>query len=185
MNNARIFEAIEFATRAHTGQYRKASRLPYIYHPTSVARILIECDASEEAIIAGLLHDVIEDTKVTLNELRSQFGDSVADLVNALSEPDRSAPWETRKRDNLALLETASQDVLLVELADKLDNIRDIQHNLQSIGDVTWQRFNRGRDQQKWIYQQLAEVFSRRLETDCGRVLAREFQERVRAVFGE
>ncbi|TAH53481.1 MAG: HD domain-containing protein [Chloroflexota bacterium] len=183
MNNPRLFDAIEFAARAHRGQFRKASPLPYILHPLSVARILIECDASEEIVIAALLHDVVEDTNVTLEQVRGAFGDNVARLVQGMSEPNRKDTWENRKRGTLEFLETAPQDILLIELADKLDNIREIGKDIAREGDVVWQRFNRGRDQQAWLYEQFADLFLRRMQNECGISLARQFQENVNAIF--
>jgi (p)ppGpp synthase/HD superfamily hydrolase len=179
-----IFDAVEFAARAHRGQYRKASQIPYILHPLNVARILIECGASEDLVLAAVLHDVVEDTPVTLDQLRAQFGDHVGDLVQAISEADRQDTWENRKRAMLVLTEQASQDVLLLELADRLDNIREIQRDLAAQGDVVWKRFTRGFEQQQWLYHQFADLFSRRVTTDCGIPLAQEFRTRVNEVFG-
>jgi (p)ppGpp synthase/HD superfamily hydrolase len=178
-----LFHAIEFAARAHHGQFRKASPLPYIIHPLNVARSLIECGAPDEIVIAAVLHDVVEDTNVTLDQVRSEFGEKVARLVEGMSEPDRRDTWENRKRGTLRFLETAPQDLLLIELADKLDNIREIQKDIAREGDAVWKRFNRGRDLQQWLYEQFVELFNRRVETECGVRLAREFAGNVRAVF--
>ncbi len=183
MRDTRLFDAIEFAARAHHGQFRKASRVPYILHPLNVARSLIECDASEEIVIAALLHDVVEDTTTTLDQVRAEFGDAVARLVNAMSEPNRRDKWEIRKRGTLHFLETAPQEVLLIELADKLDNVCEVRADLKREGEAVWKKFNRGREQQKWYYEQLAEVLARRVETECGKMLAREFGEVVGEVF--
>lgn len=180
---ANIFHAIEFAARAHHGQYRKASPLPYIIHPLNVARILIECGAPDEIVIAAVLHDVVEDTKVTLDQVRAEFGQEVARLVEGMSEPDRKDTWENRKRGTLKFLENAPQDLLLIELADKLDNIREISNDIAREGDAVWKRFNRGRDRQEWLYEQLADLFNRRVTTECGTRLAREFAANVRSVF--
>lgn len=183
MSDAQLFDAIEFAARAHHGQFRKASPLPYILHPLAVARILIECEASQEIVIAGVLHDVVEDTSVTLDEIRARFGARVAALVQGMSEPNRQDAWEKRKGAMLAAMETAPQDILWIELADKLDNIREIQKDIAREGEAVWQRFNRGRDQQKWLYEQYVNLFKRRVENECLRALADEFERRVRAVF--
>lgn len=183
MNNPRLFDAITFAARAHSGQYRKASPLPYILHPLNVARILIECDAGDEIVIAAVLHDVVEDTPVTLEQVRAEFGNEVARMVQGMSEPNRKDTWENRKRDMLASMQYAPHDVLLIELADKLDNLREIELDLARHGEMIWQRFNRGRAQQKWLYEQFADLFLQRIETECGIALAREFAGRVRAVF--
>ncbi len=182
---SKLFDAIEFATRAHRGQFRKASPLPYIIHPLNVTRILIECDAAEDVVIAGVLHDVVEDTSVTLDDIHAQFGEHVAALVQGMSEPNRKDTWEHRKRAMLESFETAPQDVLLIELADRLDNIREIQKDLAREGDAVWARFHRGRDHQKWLYEQYVELFKRRVENECLRALVDEFERHVRVVFGE
>lgn len=180
-----IFDAIEFAARAHAGQYRKGTRIPYIVHPLAVARILIEHQAPDDVIVAAVLHDVVEDTQVTLPEIRAAFGSDVAGLVQAMSEPDRSDTWENRKRDTLAFMETATQEVLLIKVADQLDNIRSLREDYLTQGDAVWRRFNRGREKQKWYLEGLADLFRRRLVTAQDMVLAQEFSELVRAVFGE
>lgn len=180
-----IFDAIEFAAHAHAGQFRKGTRIPYIIHPLSVARILIECDASQDVVIAAVLHDVVEDTKVTLDAVRANFGDEVARLVQGMSEPNRRDTWENRKQHNLDYLETAPQDVLLIEIADKLDNIRSIRADFTREGDLFWKRFTRGRAKQKWYHETLAELFTRRLIQGCGADLARAFDKNVRAVFAD
>lgn len=178
-----IFDAIAFAARAHAGQYRKGTHIPYLIHPLSVARILIECDAPEEVVLAGVLHDVVEDTPATLAEVRAEFGPEVARLVEALSEPDRNDTWENRKRDTLEFLKTAPPEVLWIEVADKLDNIRGIRADYDRHGDAIWTRFNRGRDRQKWYHTHLAALFLRLLPDAPYAELAREFAAHVRAVF--
>src|SRR5581483_470219 len=180
---ATVFDAIEFAARAHAGQYRKGTRIPYILHPLSVARILIECDASDDVVIAAVLHDIVEDTKITLADVRAEFGDDVARLVEGMSEPNRSDTWENRKQATLDYLETAPQDVLLIEIADKLDNIRGMRQDVEQDGAATWERFTRGYEKQKWYHGELVKVFQRKLDSGCGAQLAEEFAREVRAVF--
>jgi (p)ppGpp synthase/HD superfamily hydrolase len=82
-----IFKVIEFATLAHSGQYRKGTKIPYIVHPLAVGQILIEHGCSVQVVIAGILHDTLEDTRVTIGEINDLFGKEVADLVQAVSEP--------------------------------------------------------------------------------------------------
>jgi (p)ppGpp synthase/HD superfamily hydrolase len=166
-----LYDAIELAARAHHGQVRKGTEIPYLVHPLAVA---------------GILHDTLEDTPATLEEIRSHFGWEVADLVVALSEPDKQAPWEERKAHTLEYLEQmATPDVLLVAVADKLDNMRAIRAGLASDGAAFWLRFNRPRENQKWYYQRLADVFERRITAGAGVVLAQAFKLDVERVFGE
>jgi (p)ppGpp synthase/HD superfamily hydrolase len=181
-----LYDAIELAAKAHHGQVRKGTEIPYIVHPLAVAGILIHATCPEHLVIAGILHDTLEDTPVTLEEIRSHFGREVADLVVALSEPDKQAPWEERKAHTLEYLEQmATPDVLLVAVADKLDNMRAIRAGLASDGAAFWLRFNRPRDNQKWYYQRLADVFERRITAGAGVVLAQAFKLDVERVFGE
>jgi (p)ppGpp synthase/HD superfamily hydrolase len=182
--SARLYDAIEVAARAHHRQVRKGTEIPYIVHPLAVAGILIRSGCSETLVIAGILHDTIEDTPVTIGEIDSRFGREVADLIVALSEPDKKAPWEERKAHTIHYLERrASEDVLLVSLADKLDNIRAIREGLETDGDRFWERFNRPREKQEWYYAHLEEVFSARVTGEPGRSLLAAFKAEVGKVF--
>jgi (p)ppGpp synthase/HD superfamily hydrolase len=180
-----LFEAIEFAVYAHSGQFRKGTGVPYIVHPMGVAKLLIENDYTEAVVIAGLLHDTVEDTRVTLQEIRAQFGDAVAELVAAVTELPRSFTWEQRKQDILTRLATAPREVLALECADKLDNIREIQMNYVRTGEATWERFNRPKLYQHWYYASLAELFSERVPDAPPHSLFREFASAVESVFDD
>ena len=184
MNDEQVFKAIEFAAKAHYGQFRKGTKLPYILHPLGVAKILIEHDCSEEIVVAGILHDTVEDTSVTLREINENFGVRVAELVEALSEPDKSDSWENRKQHTIDYLKVAPIDVLLISCADKLHNIRAIREDHARYGEVLWSRFNSPKKKQKWYYQSLAEVFVSRIEGETSKSLFSEFQLEVNGVFG-
>ncbi len=154
-----LYDAIELSARAHHNQVRKGTEIPYIVHPLAVATLLhplavatllIRTGSPEPLVIAALLHDVVEDTPLNIQEIRSRFGLKVADLVTALSEPDKKAPWEDRKAHTIDYLENhADDDVLMVSLADKLDNIRAIREGLETDGEMFWARFNRPREKQR------------------------------------
>ena len=178
-----IFEAIQFAAAAHTGQYRKGTRVPYIVHPVSVARSLLEIGCSEQVAVAGVLHDVIEDTTVSLAEVRVRFGEHVARLVEGASEPDKHASWEDRKRHTIEFLDVAPEESLLIGLCDKLDNLRTIRQDLALEGEETWKRFRRPRESQRWYYESLGAVFTRRITLDPAVRLVREFNRELDVVF--
>ena len=148
-----LFDAIEFAARAHREHYRKGTRIPYIAHLISVAKILIEYDCAEEIIVAGLLHDTVEDTSVTLEDIRKSFGEKVASLVEAASEPDKSDTWENRKRHTIEYLKTAPMDVLLLSCADKLDNIRSIKEDYERFGEVSLETLPSGQGFPRMVLQ--------------------------------
>lgn len=160
-----LFEAIEFAAAAHRGQYRKASRVPYIVHPLGVMRILLTSGAEEELAAAGVLHDVVEDTSVTPEQLAERFGGEVSRLVLAASEPDKSLAWEDRKLHTLEFLtHQARRDEVLLTLADKLDNVESMLDDFEVLGPDLWSRFKRGRDKQAWYYRGLLGAFEQRLD---------------------
>src|ERR1035438_5967658 len=102
---AAISAALRFAAEAHDGQFRKGTRIPYLIHPLRVAKILIDYDCANELAIAGLLHDTVEDTDATIDEIRSIFGDNVARLVEFATEPAKLWSWEKRKQHTLRLLD--------------------------------------------------------------------------------
>ena len=178
-----IFKAIEFSTKAHTGLYRKGTKIPYITHPLNVAQILIEYECSESVVTAGILHDTLEDTQATVDVIRDAFGYEVADLVNAVSEPNKSDTWENRKAHTIKHLKTASPEVLMISLADKMDNIKKIREDYEKIGNKVWERFNRPKEKQKWYYETLADVFSMRLNDPKTAFLVNHFRSEVNLVF--
>jgi (p)ppGpp synthase/HD superfamily hydrolase len=179
-----VFRAIEFAARAHAGQYRKGTCLPYIIHPLSVARLLIEQGFDEELAAAGVLHDTLEDTPATYEQLRRRFGSRVAELVRHASEEDKTASWQARKQRTVAAIRSAPLDAVIVEVADKLDNIRSIAADHARLGDAVWKRFNSPRARQSWYYRELVEAFRVRLARGPGAPLARAFAREVDRVFG-
>jgi len=183
-DDARLFRAIQFAVDAHAGQFRKGTAIPYVFHAVGVAQILAAAGCAEEVVVAGLLHDTVEDTSVTLGEIRTVFGDEVARLVEGVSEPDKSDAWENRKQHTIDGLATAPTEVLLVTCADKLDNIRAIEHDLERVGASVWSRFSRPKAQQRWYYASVAEMLGRRLADEPGASLARKLRHKVAAVFG-
>lgn len=163
MNNL----ALSTAWNAHINQKRKGSSIPYIIHPIEVAVILIENNAEEDIIAAGLLHDTLEDTNVTLDFIKENFGEHVAMLVTAASEPDKigltvkltpeeeKASWKARKTHTIDYLLNAPLEVKLLTCADKLSNIRSMIKDYNNIGNDLWKKFNAGCSEQKWYYEGL------------------------------
>jgi (p)ppGpp synthase/HD superfamily hydrolase len=148
-----VSEAVMFATHAHLGQPKKGTRAPYIWHPLSVGKLLHDVDAPLELVVAGILHDTVEDTAVTLEEIENRFGHRVAELVKGCSESDKSSSWEERKMHTIKSLRAAPDEVKIVSAADKLDNLRTINTDLRKVGDRVWKRFRRGRDKQETYYR--------------------------------
>ncbi|MEL6753044.1 MAG: bifunctional (p)ppGpp synthetase/guanosine-3',5'-bis(diphosphate) 3'-pyrophosphohydrolase [Pseudomonadota bacterium] len=132
LNVARLADAYDFA-KEHHGEQLRASGDPYYSHPVAVAELLVQVQLDEATIIAGLLHDVVEDTEVSLDEIRARFGDDVADLVDGVTKLTRLEyrSEETKQAENFQKFILAMVNdirVLLVKLADRLHNMRTIHH---------------------------------------------------------
>lgn len=123
-----IREALATATEAHAGQIRNgAGGIPYIEHPKAVAALLAEHGWPEEVLAAALLHDVIEDSELTLDDLEERFGEPVTGLVGALSDNETIADWTARKEEHRERVSTAGPQALAIYGADKLTNARALR----------------------------------------------------------
>lgn len=162
MTHPLIESALVFAARAHAGQKRKSTDVPYIVHPVGVMLLLMEHgEADAELLTAALLHDTVEDTGVTLAQVRAEFGEGVAAIVAGCSEPAKhNHSWEERKRHTIAALPTAPRAVQLISAADKLHNLRSMVADHVTQGEALWSRFNRGRTSIAWYYRSVAESLS-------------------------
>ncbi|NBJ70036.1 MULTISPECIES: HD domain-containing protein [Clostridia] len=149
--------AKDFATAAHQGQLRKNSKTPYITHPIRVANILEGAGCSKEVVCAGYLHDVVEDTAYTIQDIASRFGKHITFLVSAHTE-NKSLPWDKRKQHTIDVLQTSNIEVKQLIVADKLDNLLSIEEDLKLLGDAVWDNFNAPFSKQKWYYQSIAAV---------------------------
>lgn len=144
-----VHEAICFAARAHKGQLRKGSDLDYITHPLEVLQLLTAMGAEEEVLVAGVLHDTLEDTAVTLEELEQAFGGPSAALVAAHTE-DKRKSWKERKQNTIQALAKAPHAEKLLSLADRIANLRSMVSDLSREGERLWDRFNAPREAQAW-----------------------------------
>lgn len=153
-----IRKAAEFAAKAHAGTFRKGNQIPYIYHPMEVALIVAQMTEDEEVIAAAYLHDVLEDTEVTGEEIRRVFGDRVLSLVQAETE-DKSKSWKERKAATVLHLADASFEEKILTLGDKLSNVRSTARDYMVIGDEVWQRFNEKRKEcHQWYVRGIIEA---------------------------
>jgi (p)ppGpp synthase/HD superfamily hydrolase len=156
-------EALTYAARLHRTQMRKGTNVPYVTHLLAVAAIVGENGGTEDEVISALLHDAVEDQggAATREEIRERFGDTVATIVDGTSDTDviPKPPWRERKRNYVAHVSSASRSVRLVSAADKLHNARSILRDLRAEGEVTWQRFSAGREDQLWYYRALVDAF--------------------------
>ena len=177
--------AIEVAEKAHRDQKRKGTDIPYITHPLAVGIVLSKAGCSDEVIAAGILHDTVEDTSITLDDIHKMFGEKVATIVEGASEPDKSLSWEERKAHTLEFLETAPLEVRLVACADKLHNVRTIAKDYNEVGHEVWKRFKRGKEKQGWYYRGLAQSLSARGDYQRYVALFSQLSVEVEMLFGK
>jgi (p)ppGpp synthase/HD superfamily hydrolase len=121
-------KAKEFATKAHDGQRRKYTNLPYITHPSAVVELVRIVDHTEEMLAAAWLHDVVEDCGVSISEIREEFGDNVASLVDWLTDVSKPSDGNRKRRKHLDMLHTdrSSPSAKTIKLADLIDNTSSI-----------------------------------------------------------
>lgn len=186
-NNLIVSRALTFATKAHSGAVRKGTDIPYIVHPMEAALIVSGITSDPELIAAALLHDTVEDTDTTIENIRDEFGERVANLVADESENKREnqcsrETWRIRKLETLSHLAAASTDAKIVALGDKLANMRAIYRDYNEIGDKLWERFNtKNPADHAWYYSSLADALAELSHTAAWQ----EYKELVDTVFGK
>lgn len=158
----KIQKAINFSIKVHQqdqNQTRKGKTDPYIIHPLTVGLILAKTGAQEDVIVAGILHDTIEDCEphgsVTKELLEKEFGKDVAEMVNDVTEQDKSLPWEERKRFALEHVKHMKKNSVLVKSADVLHNMTDQISDYEKEGDKMFLRFNASKEKQLLRYTKL------------------------------
>ena len=151
MSNELLNKAIIFATKCHAGQVRKGTSRAYITHPLETMSILNFMQADESLLAAGVLHDTIEDTDATYEQLIDLFGYDIAELVGKHSE-DKSKSWKERKSNAIKELKEAPLSVKLLVMADKVANLRSMYVDYQIVGEKLWERFNAPKKLQAWYY---------------------------------
>ena len=160
---ARFTRAVDYAARLHARQKRKGTERPYLAHLLGVASIVLEHGGDEDAAIAALLHDAVEDQggRPRLGEIRRKFGARVARIVDGCTDAYTipKPPWRERKLKYLQHLPHASAEVHLVSAADKLHNAREILADYRQVVEALWGRFQGGKEGTLWYYRALVEAF--------------------------
>jgi (p)ppGpp synthase/HD superfamily hydrolase len=127
-SNPRIVEeARAVAARAHDGQSRKANRMPYLDHVTTVAELLADTGLDDDVIAAAVLHDVVEHSDLTEEDVRTRFGDRVGDLVAAMTDREEIDGWEERKNEHRERVREAGRDAAVIYAADKIVGVREVR----------------------------------------------------------
>ena len=162
--STRIVDAFGFAHRIHGAHTRKGSGVPYITHVMAVAGIVGEHGGDEDVFIAALLHDAVEDGGgyATLDEIRAQFGERVAGMVEACSDSfvQPKPAWRERKLRFVEAMRTADPEVRLIVAADKLHNLCATTADYRALGESLWERFNGGRSGTLWYYGAVTEALA-------------------------
>ena len=185
LDTAVLDRAIIFAVRAHAGTERRGKGYPYIVHPLEAVEIVATMTSDQELLAAAALHDTVEDTDVTVEQIREEFGDRVAELVvsesdtfeEGVSEEDS---WHSRKQAAIDRLSKASREAKMVALGDKLSNMRAIARDYAVLGDALWNLFHaKDPKDHEWHYRGLAEALG---ELD-GTFAYKEFIQLINQVF--
>ncbi len=187
----RYADAVGYACEVHAQQARKGTPVPYAAHLIGVSSLVLEAGGDEDLAIAALLHDAAEDHggEGRLADIDRRFGERVARIVRACSdslEPEGAEKddWETRKRHHLGLLADASDDTMVVWMADKVHNGRAIVTDLESSGSDVLSRFHAGPDRILWYYEANLELAERRRVPDALLIPLRDAVSRLRELLG-
>ena len=162
LNTDLLDRAIIFAVKAHAGTERRGKGFPYIVHPMEAVEIVATITPDQELLAAAALHDVIEDTDISADELRAEFGDRIANLVVAESDvfPEgvsEEDSWRARKQAAIDRLAAAPRDAKIVAMGDKLSNMRAIARDYAVKGDELWKIFHAPHpSDHEWHYRGLA-----------------------------
>ena len=148
--------------------------MPFIVHPFSVSIILLNYTSSEEIIIAGLLHDVLEDVKgYSFQDLIKDFGDNVAKIVQEVSEDknpniqeDEKATWKSRKEKYITHIKNASREALMVSCADKIHNLMALTDAYSREKEMIWDKFNAPKEEILWNYREVVNLIKEKLNND-------------------
>ena len=147
-----------FAIRAHMGQVRKSEPdKPMIIHPIGVGCLLESYGYDDGVVAAGYLHDVVEDTKYTIDDIFQEFGSDIAELVMGASEADKSLSWEERKEISIQEIKDLPLRNKLVVCADKINNLEDLYLKFEKSGERDFSEFKRGEEKQRWYYTSVYE----------------------------
>ena len=166
MDTELLDRAIVFAVQAHHNSERRGKGFPYIVHPMEAVEIVATITPDQGLLAAAALHDTIEDTDVTVEQLRAEFGDRIANLVHAESDQingelfngeNEEETWHARKQAAIDRLAAAPHDAKIVALGDKLSNMRAIWRDYQVKGDELWKIFHcSDKAAHEWHYRGLA-----------------------------
>ena len=186
VDTALLDRAIMFAVRAHAGTERRGKGFPYIVHPMEAVSIAATITSDQEILAAAALHDTVEDTDVTVDQIRSEFGERIASLVAAETDAvmegkSENETWHERKKAAIDRLARVSSDAKIVAMGDKLSNMRAIARDYAVQGDALWNLFHVNDPREhEWHYRGLADALRDLKDTFA----FQEFETLINQVFG-
>lgn len=149
-----VERALSFTIRAHDGQYRKHEKdTPYVFHPIIVSLVLKTAGFNDKVVAAGLLHDVVEDTKYSIDDLAKLFGGDVASLVMTCTEFNKSLSWRERKSQQIKAIYNLPVNNKAIICADKIANLEDLRIQLRKNGYIDFSVFSADRNEQEWFFR--------------------------------
>lgn len=157
-NPSLIEKAAGIMVAAHANQERKTDGSPYIIHPMMVALKLAKLGFSDSVIAAALVHDVLEDTDFSKDQLREELGEEVFAIVKTVTE-DNSLEWEERKQKYKEAVKNASEAVKAVSIGDKIHNLECLITGHAEMGSQIWDKFNRGKEKKLWFEKEMLKMF--------------------------
>lgn len=172
--------AIKLVFKAHRGQVRRNDDIEFAYHPIAVAMMLQANGCNEEIVITGLLHDIIEDTSYDYEYLKEHYGSRIADNVLMLSEDKSIKNFRERKEKFFNKIEYVSNDLILIELFDKIHNLESDYDTYQKEGMDMYQRSNSTYEDIKWFYLEFRNIFRERIKN---KTLLRRYEELIKYYF--
>lgn len=183
-----ISKAMHFAIDAHKGERRKGDGEPLVLHAMEAASVVATLTKDETVIAAAVLHDTVEDSDVTLDIIRTEFGSRVAELVAAETENKRKdvpadISWKIRKEEAIEVLKNTNDTaVKMIFLGDKLSNMRSFYNLKQRLGNKMWERFNqKNSEEHHWYYRTIAD----NLKDFADTLAFKEYDGLVSLVFNE
>lgn len=173
-------QAKDYAYKAHKHMTRKGKTTPYTNHLDSVVEIVENLTTDKNIIEAAWLHDVLEDTITTIEDLKKYFNEKICKYV-LLETENKNLDWEERKLNQISELKEENSNVIFIAFGDKLANLKEIKDDYNLIGESIWKRFNRGKEKQYWYYNEFYKLFK-----ESGRIpkyYLKEYKELLKYLF--
>lgn len=170
-----LLQAYQYAASAHREQYRKGTDIPYFTHLITTMNYAMLLTTQTDILVAAVLHDTVEDTRVSIEDIKKCFGAHIADYIAQETENKRNGQpaadtWEIRKQENICHLQQASKEVKMIVLSDKTANAESMVRECRVYGDAVWSKFNqKDKKKQAWYYRSCQRALQEFTDTETMR----------------